>query len=184
MKSKRFFQNFKRKIRNILSNDKNFTVEDYRKFGATIGDNCKFYNCKIDIGHAHLIEIGSNCTLTNCTLLSHDASPQIYFKKSKVGIIRLGNNVFIGWGAIILPNVRIGNNCIVGAGSVVTKDIPNNSVVCGNPCKIICSIDEFKRKTKESLKNKPVFDIHYKYKTKQQKEYEKAKLQNDYGYDE
>ena len=50
---------------------------------------------------------------------------------------QIGNNVFVGSGSIILPGVTIGNNVIVGAGSVVRTDIPDDSVVTGNPATII-----------------------------------------------
>ena len=53
------------------------------------------------------------------------------------------NNVFIGCNSIIMGGVRIGNNVVIGAGSVVTKDIPDNSVVVGNPAKVIKTFDEF-----------------------------------------
>ena len=42
-----------------------------------------------------------------------------------------------GGGAIILPGVTIGDNVVIGAGSVVTKDIPSDSVACGNPCRVV-----------------------------------------------
>lgn len=51
--------------------------------------------------------------------------------------IVIGDNVWIGGGAIILPNLNIGNNVVIAAGSVVTKNIPDNVVVGGNPAKII-----------------------------------------------
>lgn len=51
--------------------------------------------------------------------------------------IVIGNHVWIGSNATILPEVTIGNNVIIGANSVVTKDIPDNSVAVGNPCKVI-----------------------------------------------
>lgn len=49
----------------------------------------------------------------------------------------IGDNVWIGGGSVILPGVKIGNNVVIGAGSVVTKDIPDNVVAFGNPCKVI-----------------------------------------------
>ncbi|WP_034867780.1 sugar O-acetyltransferase [Clostridium lundense] len=54
--------------------------------------------------------------------------------------IVIGNNVWIGGGTIICPGVKIGDNVTIGAGSVVTKDIPNNVVAVGNPCKVIRNI--------------------------------------------
>lgn len=51
--------------------------------------------------------------------------------------IEIGDNVWIGGGSIICPGVKIGKNTVIGAGSVVTKDIPENVVAVGNPCKII-----------------------------------------------
>ena len=67
-------------------------------------------------------------------------------KKRFIKNVKIGNNCFIGAKAIILPGVSIGDNVIVGAGSVVTKNIPSNVVVAGNPAKIIMSIDEFTQK--------------------------------------
>lgn len=59
------------------------------------------------------------------------------FFRTKALPITIGNYVWIGGGAIVLPGVTIGDNCVIGAGSVVTKSIPANSVAAGNPCRII-----------------------------------------------
>lgn len=56
--------------------------------------------------------------------------------------ITIGNNVWIGGGVQILPGVTIGDNSVIGAGSVVTKDIPANTVACGNPCRVIREITD------------------------------------------
>lgn len=56
--------------------------------------------------------------------------------------VHIGNNVWIGAGAVILPGVTIGDNTVIGAGSVVTKDIPANVVAFGNPCKVSREIGE------------------------------------------
>lgn len=53
------------------------------------------------------------------------------------GPVIIGDNVWVGAGSCILPNVTIGNNCIIGANSVVTKSFPDNCVIAGNPAKII-----------------------------------------------
>ncbi|WP_305152530.1 serine O-acetyltransferase [uncultured Duncaniella sp.] len=54
----------------------------------------------------------------------------------------IGNNVYIGAGAVIMNPVNIGDNVIIGAGSVVTKDVPSNCIVAGNPAKIIRNLSE------------------------------------------
>ena len=59
------------------------------------------------------------------------------FCKTQTAPVHIGNNVWIGGGAIIMPGVTIGDNVVIGAGSVVTKDIPSNKIAYGNPCIVI-----------------------------------------------
>ena len=56
--------------------------------------------------------------------------------------VTIGKNCWIGAGAVILPGVTIGDNSVIGAGSVVTKDIPQNVVAVGNPCRVLREIGE------------------------------------------
>ncbi|MBE6787553.1 MAG: sugar O-acetyltransferase [Ruminococcaceae bacterium] len=56
--------------------------------------------------------------------------------------VKIGKNCWLGAGVIVLPGITIGDNCVIGAGSVVTKDIPNNSVAVGNPCKVMRKVNE------------------------------------------
>ena len=56
---------------------------------------------------------------------------------------RIGDNVWIGGNTVVLPGITIGNNVTIGAGSLVTKDIPDNMLAFGNPCKIIRPRDYF-----------------------------------------
>ncbi len=65
-----------------------------------------------------------------------ETSGDLFFRTRSLPIT-VGNDVWIGGGAIILPGITIGNNCVIGAGSVVNKSIPANSVAAGNPCRII-----------------------------------------------
>ena len=61
--------------------------------------------------------------------------------------ITVGDNVWIGAGVQVMPGVTIGSNVVIGGGSVVVKDIPDNSVAVGNPCRVIRPITEEDRKT-------------------------------------
>lgn len=56
--------------------------------------------------------------------------------------VKIGDNVWIGAGAVICPGVTIGNGSVIGAGSVVVKDIPENCIAVGNPCKVLREINE------------------------------------------
>jgi maltose O-acetyltransferase len=109
---------------------------------------------KIDSSFPWLISIGDNCTITaNAIILSHDASVKRDLGYSKIGVVTIGKDVFIGAGAIILPNVRVGNNVIIGAGSVVTDNIPDNSVAAGNPARVICTKREFIDKHRKEIRD-------------------------------
>ena len=72
-------------------------------------------------------------------------------RADKFGKIEIGNNVNIGWNAIIMPGVTIGDNCIIGAGAIVTKNIPENSVAAGIPARVIESIEEYAQKNQKNV---------------------------------
>ncbi len=61
--------------------------------------------------------------------------------------VTFGDNVWIGAGVQVMPGVKIGSNVVIGGGSVVVKDIPDNSVAVGNPCRVIRAITEEDKKT-------------------------------------
>lgn len=83
------------------------------------------------------IHIEENCLIASgVTILSHDHCKRVD-DQPYLAHTRIGKNCFIAVGATILPGVQIGNEVIVGAGSVVTKDVPSNVIVAGNPAKII-----------------------------------------------
>ena len=87
----------------------------------------------------------------------HDGMTKRYLNFTKIGLVEIGNDVFIGSGSIILPNVRIGNNVVIGAGSVVSKDIPDDSLVLGNPARVVGKTSEYVEKNRQKIKNPPHF---------------------------
>ena len=135
-------------------------VSYLKSIGVKVGDSVKIFSPQttiIDITRPYLLEIGNSVKITaNVTILTHDFSYSVLRIKYHdllnecSGITRIGNNVFIGIGSIIMPGVSIGDNCVIGSGSVVTKSIPPNSVVAGNPSHVICGLDDFYNKRKNN----------------------------------
>lgn len=114
-----------------------------RYIGVKIGTNCRI-NTKHFGTEPFLVEIGDNVTIaSDVKLITHDGSGRLFEKVFRYRKIIIGNNVFVGMNSILLLGVEVGDNVLIGAGSVVTKSIPPNSVVAGNPAKIICSFDEY-----------------------------------------
>lgn len=121
----------------------------------TIG-NRKEHNSLIDTLTPQFVKIGDNfISAPGSMILAHDASTFIFTEKYVVKPTIVGDNVFLGAGAIILPGVRIGNNVIIGAGSIISKNIPDNVVVAGNPAKIICKLEDYLIKHENELYKSP-----------------------------
>ena len=118
-------------------------VEYGRSIGVRIGKDCKI-STKYFGTEPYLIEIGNHVQVTDDVRFITHTGGWVFRKKNPkfdvFGEIKIGNNVYIGNCVVILPGVTIGDNVIVGAGSIVTKSIPNNSVVAGNPARILNSI--------------------------------------------
>ena len=84
------------------------------------------------------IHFGSNIEIgPGVRIISSNHQEDDYSISKKSEPIYIGNNVWLGSNAIILPEVTIGDNVVIGAGSVVTKNIPSNSIAVGNPCRVI-----------------------------------------------
>ena len=119
-------------------------------YNITVGEN--FYaNHNLIILDPAKVEFGDNVFIgPNCSFYTpqHPLDSETRNKGLEYAFpIKVGNNVWFGGNVVVLPGVTIGNDCVIGAGSVVTKDIPDNVIAAGNPCKIIREItDKDKRK--------------------------------------
>lgn len=149
--------------------------------GGHVGNHFDLINSSIDLIFPYLISIGDNVTLSGVKILTHDATLKKSIGYTKVGKVTIGDNVFVGWGSIILMNTTIGNNVVIGAGSIVTGHIPDNSVAVGNPCRVICSYDEYKRKMLTKMQQVPVFDKYPKEINRSPEDVERLK-QAGYGF--
>lgn len=131
--------------------------------GLTVGKNfSRQRGCIIDPSHCWLITIEDNVTLApRVHILAHDASTKRDLGHTVIGKVKIGSNVFVGAGAIILPDTTIGDDVVIGAGSVITGDIPSGVVVAGNPARVIASKEKFVLKHKRQMELRPVFDGEY-----------------------
>lgn len=124
-----------------------------------LGSRCRI-NPHVNITDPKYVSVGNNVTLSACNLIGHDGVVGMInnaygIKVDSVGKIDIKDNVFIGHGAIVLPNVTIGPNAIVAAGSVVNKDVLPGDIVGGVPAKPIGRTDELAKKLVEKTAQLP-----------------------------
>lgn len=97
----------------------------------------------VDDGHIYVgnhVMFGPNVMITTA---NHPVDPKLRLRGLQYNKdVRIDDNAWIGAGVIILPGVHIGKNSVIGAGSVVTRDIPDNVVAVGNPCRVMREISE------------------------------------------
>ena len=149
---------FLKKIEKIFCND----LKRAKKKGMQVGENVTCMN-NVDFGsEPYLVKLCDNVRISsNVTFITHDGGTwafrdqEKYKSVIKYGRIEVGERTFIGANSTIMPGVTIGKRCVIGAGSVVTKDIPDGSVACGVPARIIMTTNEYAEKC---LANTPSYD--------------------------
>ena len=108
----------------------------YANFNLTLVDDTHIY-----VGDCTMF--GPNVTVATA---GHPILPELREQAYQYNAsVRIGRNCWIGAGAVIVPGITIGDNVVIGAGSVVTKDLPDNVVAVGNPCRVLREISEHDR---------------------------------------
>jgi acetyltransferase-like isoleucine patch superfamily enzyme len=101
----------------------------------------------------YLITIGDHVSATSTRFETHDGGVWVFRDEHpELDIVKpivIGNNVYIGYGSVILPGVTIGDNVVIGAHAIVSRDIPSNSVAVGIPARVIKDLGEYKEKVLE-----------------------------------
>lgn len=132
-------------------------IKYLKNIGVEIGDRTSIFDPRstiIDETRPWMIKIGNDVQIiAGVTILSHGFDwavlKGVYGEVlGSAGRVEIGNNVFLGMHSTILKGVHIGNNVIIGANSLVNKDIPDNCVAAGNPCKVVMSLQEYYQKRK------------------------------------
>jgi acetyltransferase-like isoleucine patch superfamily enzyme len=116
-------------------------IEKLRRRGVRIGEGCQLFTNSFST-EPYLVDIGNRVGISGGTqFITHDASVWLIRperpKAQVLGRIRVGDNTFIGENCLILPGTTIGAGCVIAAGSVVRGIIPDNSLVIGNPSRIV-----------------------------------------------
>lgn len=124
-----------------------------KRLGVSVGEGSRFVDNPEWGTEPYLITIGKHVLISGqVAFINHDGSTWLFRESGpykdtyKFGPITIGDNCFIGFRSIILPNVNIGNDCIIAAGSIVNKDVPSGEVWGGVPARFISKTEDYAQK--------------------------------------
>ena len=144
--------------------------EMLKQLFAEVGENCYIESPYFANWGGHHVHLGSNIYanaglklvddthiyIGDCTMLGpnvvlatagHPIDPELRARGLQYNMpVRIGKNCWLGAGVIVMPGVTIGDNVVIGAGSIVTRDIPDNVVAVGNPCRVLRAVGEHDKK--------------------------------------
>lgn len=139
-----------------------------RYIGVNLGVNNDIQENALWSSEPWLITVGNDCQFVlGSRIFTHGGGRvlrRIESDYDSFGKVKIGNGVYLGANSLIMPGCIIGDGVLVAAGSVVTKSVPPNVVIGGNPAKIICTIDEYYKKNKK-------YNAHTKHMTKEEKKH-------------
>lgn len=171
-----------RLFNNTTEEQKEYRSELLKELFKSIGEKIYIeppfrcdYGCNISIGENFYanydciildvcnVNIGNNVFFAprvNIFTAGHPIDAEIRNEMLEFGKpVRIGNNVWVGGNTVINPGVTIGNNVVIGSGSVVTKDIPDNVIAVGNPCRVLREISDTDREYWEKQKQEYYEDM-------------------------
>lgn len=125
-------------------------IDYVRGLGVTFGADCRFVRPSSAMfgSEPYLVSLGDHVSVgEGVRFITHDGGVWVLRDRHPqldvIAPIRVGNNVFVGSGAVLLPGVEVGDNCVIGAGSIVTKDVPEGSIVAGVPAKVVSTLVQY-----------------------------------------
>jgi acetyltransferase-like isoleucine patch superfamily enzyme len=138
-------------------------IAELRRRGARIGNSCLIYSTRFST-EPYLIDIGDHVGIAGgVQFITHHGFAMIIRRKHPdaqiFGRIRVGSGTVIGIDAILLPGTEIGKDCIVGARAVVRGTIPDNSLVVGNPAKVVGRASLVRTRLEKSPHRLDVFNV-------------------------
>lgn len=129
-------------------------IQIFRSLGVRIGENCRIVG-RIDFGsEPYLVRLGDDVIISSdVVIITHDGAVGL-FRTEHPGMnvyapVTVGDRVFIGNRAMLMPGVTIGDDVVIGAGSLVTKSIPSGSVAAGVPARVLRTLESYKERSLE-----------------------------------